>query len=70
VIGDTGTVGSHDVREMLARNFMVQVLTRSEDKDRQENLLGHAARSFEDFAMETARIGEDVMSQGALTSIS
>ena len=32
VIGGTGTVGSHVVRELLARKVVVQVLTRSEDK--------------------------------------
>jgi uncharacterized protein YbjT (DUF2867 family) len=32
VIGGTGTVGSHVVRELLARKVKVQVLTRSSDK--------------------------------------
>jgi uncharacterized protein YbjT (DUF2867 family) len=34
VIGGTGTVGSHVVRELLARKVVVQVLTRSKDKAR------------------------------------
>jgi UDP-glucose 4-epimerase len=105
VIGGTGTVGSHIVRELLARKAVVQVLTRSENKakglptgaesvidkweqqslqflpawmvfdfrlmyklfqdkgfkatpadiDLQTNLLGHAPRSLENFATETAR---------------
>ena len=59
VIGGTGTVGSQVARELLARGAEVffqenGLKATAADVDRLTKLLGHAPRSFEAFAAETA----------------